>query len=218
MDRSQVTLRIGMNQRWNADELGRALLDIAALYDVRLALALMQEDRQELEMFWEEMLHFPPLRRMWKRRGLPPPFGWPGPFYGQVPQPEFEALVRLVQPDERLRVERISYASPGATDLAGFAGVVGHIKDFILRIVEFWGGREQRRLQNQRLEIENERMRLDNARQFVAFASELGYSQTEVRSLVLQVDQRQEGLIHLAASGKLEKVALLERQGDEAEE
>lgn len=60
-----------------------------------------------------------------------------------------------------LRIIKIRYGSPGFQDVAGVGVIVGHIKDFILQIIENMTNRKRRRLENRQLEIENARKFLE---------------------------------------------------------
>ena len=103
-----------------------------------------------------------------------------------------------------------TYASPGATDLAGVGTVVGHIKDFILKLIERRDSRRKRELDKERAALENDRIRLENARSFVALGRDLGYSETDLRRLILYVDGKQGTLVSLIEQRKLVGVSMLE--------
>jgi hypothetical protein len=62
-------------------------------------------------------------------------------------------------------VHRIQFASSGFTDLAGLGTIVGHRKDFLLRLIEIGTTGEQRRLQNEQREETVQKMRIANARE-----------------------------------------------------
>jgi hypothetical protein len=120
---------------------------------------------------------------------------------------QLSRLSRLFEPEERLEVRRISYASPGFTDLAGVGTVVGHIKDFIIKLIERRDSRRQRELNDERAALENDRIRLENARNFVALGRDLGYSETDLRLLAAHVDKKQEPLVRLIQQQKLRGVS-----------
>jgi hypothetical protein len=46
-------------------------------------------------------------------------------------------------------------AGPNIKDIAGLGEVVGHVKDFLLKIIETWTAREERRLRNESLRLKN---------------------------------------------------------------
>src|SRR5581483_4015272 len=121
-------------------------------------------------------------------------------------------LIRIsnfLYPQEKLEVQRIQYGSEGFKDLAGIGEIVGHIKDFILKLIEHKSAKRQRELENEEKEIRNQQLRIENARSFVALAKECGYSEPEIRSLVHFVDDRQQTLVDLIDTDKIRSVRLL---------
>jgi len=80
----------------------------------------------------------------------------------------------VLYPDEELEIRRIEYGSPGFKDLAGLGDIVGHIMEFIFRLIEHRSRREKRKL-------ENDRLRIENAREFVQLAKECGYTEADIR-------------------------------------
>ncbi len=97
--------------------------------------------------------------------------------------------------------------APGFADLAGIGTVVGHLKDLIIKLIERRDARRERELGEERAELENEQIRLENARSFVALARDLGYSDTDLRSLAAHVDRKQEPLMHLIEHRKIRAVS-----------
>jgi hypothetical protein len=212
-------MRLQIEGRWSAQELGQVLLSVSDLYNLRLVLEVLTEDWRYLDEIWHEMLHSPPFRRRWKLRGgpIPPPFlfstySWPPTI--PADSAELLRLARVVYPNEVLEVRRIRYESPGVTDIAGIGVVVGHVKDFILRIIEHRAQRRQRDLDNARREAEVTAMRIENARNLVALAMDCGYDRSELRKLVGFVDTKQEVIIQVVDQAKLVGVSVLE--GDES--
>ena len=125
---------------------------------------------------------------------------------------DFNQLSRwrdYMEPEERLEVRRLQYASPGVSDLAGIGVIVGHVKDFVHKLIDRHDTQRQRDLNDEKMAIENERMRIENARNYVALGREMGFSDTEIRKLVAHVDDKQEILIKLADEKKLTGVSLI---------
>ncbi len=54
MDRTIQMLRLNMEGRWLAEELGCCVSDLTALYDLRMCLELMREDETDWELFFDE--------------------------------------------------------------------------------------------------------------------------------------------------------------------
>ena len=130
----------------------------------------------------------------------------------QKPRAAFDIL----EPNERLSVCRIRFESPGFKDLAGVGEVIGHVKDFLLRLIQMYLERHQRRaentgrrLDNEKRELENEGKRIENAKSLVELARNCGYTRAEVRKLVAWVDSRQALLVPLIETRKITDVRLL---------
>jgi len=213
MERSTQILRLEIDGRWSAEDLGQALVSVSDLYNLRLLLELLREGQREWESLYEEMRHFPPFRHRWRKffpywRVLPWAQGFPGGLPPALDEAQLSRLSQLLEPEERLEVRRISYASPGATDLAGIGTVIGHIKDFILKLIERRDSKRRRQLDEERAALENDRIRLENARILVALARELGYSEAELRRLILYVDGKQGTLVSLIQQRKLVGVSI----------
>jgi hypothetical protein len=71
-----------------------------------------------------------------------------------------ERWASRVQPP--LFLTRMSYGSPGVTDVTGIAGVVGHLKDFLTQLIEWHLSKSQRDLENQARELNNQKQQIDN--------------------------------------------------------
>jgi hypothetical protein len=127
---------------------------------------------------------------------------------------QLSRLSQLIDPDERIQIRRITFASPGSIDLIGLGAVIGHLKDFVLGLIERSDSKRRRELRDEREELENERLRLENVRTFVAFARDLGYSEIEIRQLGAYVDEKQESIIQLVKEDKLRGVSDLNRTED----
>jgi hypothetical protein len=106
-----------------------------------------------------------------------------------------------------LQVRRVSYASPGSVDLVGIGAVVGHLKDFVLRMIERHDTKRHRELSDEREALENERLRLENGRTFVTLARDLGYPDAEIRQMVAYVDQRHEPLVQAIEAGRIRSIS-----------
>lgn len=222
MDETVRVMRLDIEGRWSTRELGELLLSITDLYNLRLVLQVLKEDWRDLDEMWHEMMHFPPFRRRWDRRGgpIPPPFLLSSyPWIPMLPtdSTELVRLARIVYPAEALEVRRLRYESPGITDIAGLGEIVGHVKDFILRIIEHRSQRRKRELDNARAEAEIAAMRIENARQLVSLAEQCGYDRTEMRKLIGFVDGKQEVVIQCADQAKLVSVRVLDENESSSE-
>ncbi|MEW6531015.1 MAG: hypothetical protein AB1473_09280 [Thermodesulfobacteriota bacterium] len=217
MDERIKTLHLEIGGRWTVRDMALCLEHTRDLYNLSVVLGIITEDWKDTERFWVEFWHFPPFRKRWRRRVidssmLPLLMPW----MPAIPS-DPEALSRLASylyPQEELEILRINYGSEGFSDLIGVGEAVGHVKDFILKLIEHWLGRRQRNLDNEKRELKNERLRIENAREFVKLVQECGYSESEIRRLVRWVDERQETFIFLIESEKLIGVRILEEKSN----
>jgi hypothetical protein len=215
---SQQSLRIEIDGTWMASEFATAFRSLNDLYSIRAVLQFEREALFEFEDLAWDFPHPPPsVRRiasLMRRRlaGAAFPYGLPPVIDVQKPRAAFD----LLEPNERLFVRRIRFESPGFKDLVGLGEIVGHLKDFMLRLIQMFLERPQRRLENagrrldnERRELENEGKRIENAKSFVELARTCGYTKADVRKLVSWVDGRQALLVPLIDSGKITNVQLL---------
>jgi hypothetical protein len=223
MDESRRSIRFEIEGPWSADDMGGLFLALSDLYDLRLLLELLSDEWRIIDRYYDEFLQRYPFPSRRRRRFLSlGPFPWEAGLFGAIlPTLDEAHLTRLSQvldPDERLAVRRVNYASPGSIDLVGIGAVVGHVKDFAIKMIERHDTKRQRELSDERAALENDRMRIENARNFVALARDLGYTETEIRRLVAHVDEKQEVLVRLIDERKLVAVvAADETSGEEGQ-
>jgi HAMP domain-containing protein len=208
MNEERQVLRLGIDGAWEASEFAASFNALDRLYTLRFALALESEELRELRDFYMDA-PFPPFPRSlrslraWAR--LAPPSilrSGRAPLLGREQAP-IELASELLEPDERLVVQRVLYGSPGIKDLVGIGEIVGHVKDFLVRLIEHWSTRRQRALENERRELENRQLQVEIAKQFVGLAQELGYTKKETRQLVSAVVLEQGPLVRLVSAGKI---------------
>jgi hypothetical protein len=214
-------MRVNIEGRWRAEDMANSLLAVRDLYNLRLVLQVMREDAKDMEEFWFEMHHFPPFRRWMKhRRFHPMMFQMPFSQFPTIPldSEQLASLADFTLPKEELVVSRIQYASPGFKDLTGIGDVIGHVKDFVVRVIELWCDREKRRLENEKTKTEIEGMRIENAKQFVSLAKECGHTEAELRRMTRWVDDRQETIIVLVQSGMIQSAHILSGSTTQQEE
>ena len=223
MNTNRDIIRIDIDGDWTAEEMARSLAHASDLYNLRLLVQVSNEDARDWERVWMKMRHSMFPRKMMRHRMRMMPlfmsqgFFLPGTFANINIEQVMEA-VNLIYPEERLRLRRIQFASPGFKDLAGFGEIVGHLKDFLLRIIELCVDRRKRNLENDERELRNQSLRINNARDFLGLSRDYGYSETETRRLVSIVDERQETFVHLVESGKMQQVRMLSDNSDSNEE
>ena len=115
-------------------------------------------------------------------------------------------------PGDVLEVRRVSYASPGLKDLAGFGEIIGHVKDFLVYLLEFRERRRQLNLENEERELRNDSLRIDNARRFVRLRKESVRADAEERRLIQWVDERQQTFIDLIDQQKISGVDVVDEE------
>ena len=203
MDESPKILRLELDGRWTADEFGTVLINLADLYSLRLILEILNEESKtwsrHYPKFWDELPRI--------RQRLPSdPYLFPFSYWPTLPSLDETFTSRASQfigPRSRLMVRRVEYASPGLADLAGIGAIVGHLKDFVLKLIERHDTKRSRELADEKAEIENQAARIQNAKEFVALAKSLGYANSEIRDLVRSIDDKQEPIVHLISEQKL---------------
>lgn len=216
MNEERQVLRVGIDGEWEAGEFATSLNALDRLYTLRFAIALELEELRELRDFWMDapfppFPHSPRSLRRWAKLA-PPSFFRPerAPLLsgGRVTP----LVSELLEPQERLIVQRVLYGSPGIKDLAGIGEIVGHVKDLLVRLIEHWSTRRQRSLENERRELENQQLQVEIAKQFVGLAQELGYTKREMRQLVASVVLEQRPLVQLVTAGKITSAETIDNE------
>jgi hypothetical protein len=203
-------MRVEIEGSWTAKDMAESLSSLRELYNVRLGIQMIYEDYRDAPDYIYEMRHLLPFRR---RRYLNPFLLQQALIAGSsftITDPA--QISRLIAPEEELKVRRIDYASPGLKDLAGLGDIVGHVKDFTLKLIEHFSSRRKRELLDEEQKLKNEALRIQNARNFINLMEELGLDELERRRLVGYVDEKQEPLIRLVAEGKIQNVLMLDEQ------
>ena len=104
--------------------------------------------------------------------------------------------------------------------------VVGHVKDFIFRLIDYRVHSRRRSLEddhlaaeNTKINLENEAIRLKNAqlqientRQFLELAKANGFTEEEIQKLIRPVSSVQETLVRFVSDGRIESVELREEE------
>lgn len=219
MDETRGTLRLDLDGSWWASHFGEFFVSVSDLYNLRLLLQVMVEDVYDLERAWDEFFHFPPMRKRARRLRRIGPFlpGFSPLQWSPAILTDSRTLLRassFIYPNEQLTCQRVRLESPGFTDLAGIGVISGHVKDFIVRVIEIATTHKQRDLRNQLLESQVLAQRIQNARELVSLADDLGLDQSEIRELVGFVDRRQDVVLNAANSRLLTRARMLEGDND----
>jgi hypothetical protein len=188
MDSARLVIRLEMQGSWTAEDAGICFTNMSKLYEIGLFVALLNEDKSFA-------MHY---KIPYDHIGI---------------DKKFELFASGISASKKLTVGKMRYASPGAIDLVGIGAVVGHLKDFVLKMVERSDLRVERKLNEQRLLLENQRLEIENARQFISLAREVGLSEIELRGIADLTRETGKGISQLIEQGKLTKVAVLDDAG-----
>jgi hypothetical protein len=112
-------------------------------------------------------------------------------------------------PSERelaLDVFAAQYESPGWVDLVGIGKVIEQIRLFGEKLIDLRATRRREELENQDLAVDIQAKKIENARNFLRLTGEaraLGWSDDEIRYLMLEIDSAQERLAGLIERGQV---------------
>jgi len=214
MNEEKQVLRVGIDGQWEASEFAMSLSALDRLYTLRFGLALEMEELRELRDFYLDgpFSPLPPsLRHVRRWTKMAPPSFFRSERTPLVAGGRLTAhSSEMLEPNERLVVRRVIYGSPGIKDLIGVGEIVGHVKDLLLRLIDLWSTRRQRKLENDHRSLENQQLQMEIAQQFVGLAKELGYSKREMRQIVASAVHEQKPLVRLIAAGKITSADLID--------
>jgi hypothetical protein len=185
-------IRINISDDWSASDIATFLHELDYLYNLGLRIVAATSDKSERQI------------EMWAERSL------------------IAEHIKKQFPHAELEVCQIHYSSPGFTDLAGMGTVIGHIKDFLLRLIDYRLSSRRRileedqmaaentkkNLENEAIMLKNVQLRLENARQFLELAKANGFTEEEIKKLIPPIDQAQETLVRLVSEGRIQTVEL----------
>jgi hypothetical protein len=100
---------------------------------------------------------------------------------------------------EHLNVVAVKFGSEGIADLAGLGEMVGHVKDFILRIIEMRRGKKANEEAVKKARIENANSLLD----LWVRTRDLNLTPAQRQALVANIDGAQELFLDMAESGQI---------------
>lgn len=90
----------------------------------------------------------------------------------------------MLRAPRSLRLRKVQYSSPGFTDIAGLGQVLGHVKDLLVRIIDFYAAKRKQQIETKILEQELEAARLKNLFERARFLKEIGYTDEDRRRLL----------------------------------
>ncbi|MFN7927297.1 MAG: hypothetical protein U0Y68_05015 [Blastocatellia bacterium] len=180
---SRQIIRIYLSDDWSASDMATFLHAVDYLYNLSLRIvAAATSDEQERQL------------EMWTEKAL------------------LSEHIKTQFPQAELEVCQIHYSSPGFTDLGGLGTVIGHVKDFLLRLIDYRVQSRRRSLEDETLMLKNVQLRLENARQFLELAKSNGFTEEEIKKLIPPVVQTQETLVQLISDGRIQAVEVQEEK------
>jgi hypothetical protein len=200
---SRQIIRINISDDWSASDMATFLHELDFLYNLGLGIVAAATSNETERQI-----------EMWTERAL------------------LAQHLKTHHPRAELEVCQIQYSSPGFTDLAGMGTVVGHIKDFLFRLIDYRVQARRRsleddhlaaenvkiHLENEAIRLKNAQLRLENTRQFLELAKTNGFTEAEIQKLMQPVNSVQETLVRFVADGRIQSVELRPEVSDGTDE
>lgn len=180
-------LRIELDGKWSLENMRLFFSYIQDIYNFGLTLELMRNLKEKADIIFDSTDE---RGRLAILTGSP----W------------------IIPKESSLQIQRIQYGSPGITDIAGLGIIIGHLKDFLIKVIELGVAKEQRKLENQERALNNQRLQIENVQSVIKLAKELGYSKSELKQLHNWVSIRNDGLVALTSEGKIKSVEILSKE------
>jgi hypothetical protein len=105
----------------------------------------------------------------------------------RVPHAQQLLLAEKVRPARDLLVQRTQHNSPGFTDLTGVGQIVGHLKEFLLKLLDCYVTTDERRLKNVRLRHENDLLALEVLEKRLDIMERAGSNQRALQQVAAEV-------------------------------
>jgi len=199
-------LHVSIEGEWSALDFSEYFAAIDKTYGVIALIEVERRSAREMERFYRDAIEFSPKEFRYARRFMllrgPNALGYPGFGGGTLLDVSaYKDPAALLDDDEKLKVRRCTYASPGATDFTGMGQALGHVKDILLKCIEVCTGRRERNLKNDILEQQRDAEVLKNVKERLAILKGLGYSDMQCRQVLAEVSPAVAKLEALASRG-----------------
>lgn len=109
-----------------------------------------------------------------------------------------------------MKVSKIIYASPGFKDITGLGEAISHIKDIIIKIMDYFMNSDQRKQVIRGMRIENDKQQLDleilkikKNQEYINLLRDCGFTKAEIRKILILETKGVEQLGELVKSGKI---------------
>ncbi|MBS1807311.1 MAG: hypothetical protein JST84_03860 [Acidobacteria bacterium] len=196
---SRQIIRINISDDWSASDIATFLHELDYLYNLGLRIVAAATSNEQQRQI-----------EMWAEKSV------------------LSDHTKNQYPRAELEVCQIHYSSPGFTDLGGMGTVIGHIKDFLLRLIDYRVQSRRRALEDDLIAVENTKktlenetimlknvqLRIENARQFLELAKTNGFTEEEIKKMIPPVVQVQETLVRLVSDGRIQSVELRDEAPD----
>lgn len=222
-----AVVRINIDGCWTADDMSRSFQALDELYNL-LVYARADLPRRFGRKHWKllfEEFELHPL--MFRELGIMFPVG-DTRIHGDL-LAHVSLVIRDIRESEShvlpstlpaFEVRRVRYGSEGFKDLAGAGDIVGHIKDFVLRIIEMFISRKQRaaliekaQLENderrkrlEQLDVEIEIQKVEAATRYVQLMRDVGFTKSQIKSAIQSVGNRGDLIGSLVERGQITSV------------
>ncbi len=153
-DNNLRTIRIEIDGNWTVEDMASFLVNLNDLYSFRYQLGHFQRELYKVTNAAYLVAAMYGSVKLNRLSVGDPTEGFDRGF-------DFEPSASLVK--HPLLLTHVRYGSPGVTDVTGLAGIVGHIKDFLTRVIEWSLTKTQRDLENQARDLSNHKQQIENA-------------------------------------------------------
>jgi hypothetical protein len=207
MDETPRILRLEIDGQWTADEMAKSFRSLNNLYNLRLAIQIVEDRARDLDRYYRRH-NYPPIDFLFDpvlRLQLFPPYAR---LLDAGPR-ELRDIISAVDSDDELRIRRVRYGSKGHKDLLGIGAIIEQLRKLVGDIVRMPQEYQARREQIKKMQIEN-------ARDFVRLRVESAEADRQIRNLAKLAATESLPLIDLADQGKLLGAELISEENDEA--
>ena len=114
---------------------------------------------------------------------------------------------------QKLVVSRTEHNSPGFTDLTGLGQIIGHLKDFLIKLVDLYASKEERHHKNSKLRHESEMARLDVIERKLSIMKNAGYDERSIKQVAAEISPHINFFIEASSRGLITHVEDIASEG-----
>ena len=167
MTETETILRISIAGKWSASEFSTFVRTVEDLYNLYLSLEHRNNETwgYSTRFFGSSLLEFNEESHLRWTNGL-------------------------LYPDI-LMIKRLHFASPGVADFGGFGAAIGHLKDLILKLTEFYLDYDLKKLQEEKLKEETQALRLQNTAKLIEIGQKVGYEKINPKLISTYLNKKE---------------------------